>query len=356
MNSQHLETRNLFSVGVPLASLAFIFALYSPALAEDAPVVSSGFKLTTFATPPAGLSKPDSISIINGEVWIGYGNEGKKDGADNAMSAIVTYSMDGKVLKTLALKGHNDGVKLDPATGKVWAMNNEDGNPSLDVIDPKTWAVEHYTFGKARHGGGYDDIVFASGGAYVTASNPSVDGGKQNPGSSIEKAVLGKNHKVMVSAVLSGTPTVTDITTGKSEKLNLADPDSITVAPTGDLVMTSQDDAELLFVSNFSTKAKARVLHLKGGVKVDDTTFVNGAKGFLLVSDTPANVVYKIESDKPWEIGQAYSAMSGVDADEKAKTPAIAGYVGNLDLKSGALTPIVDKMQAPHGLAFVTEK
>ena len=70
----------------------------------------------------------------------------------------------------------------------------------------------------------------------------------------------------------------------------------------------------------------------------------------------PANVVYKIESDKPWKIGQAYSAISGVDADEKAKTPAIAGYVGRLDMKSGALIPIVDKMQAPHGLAFVANK
>ena len=356
MNFQHLKTRNLLSVGVSFASLAFVCALNSPAFADDAPVVSSGFKLTTFATPPAGLSKPDSIAVINGQVWIGYGNEGKKDGADNAMSAIVAYSMDGKVVKTLTIKGHNDGVKLDPKTGKVWAINNEDGNPSLDVIDPKTWAMEHYTFENPKHGGGYDDVVFVGGNAYITASNPSVDGGKPNPGAAIGKAILGENHMVKVEDVLSGTPTVTDVTTGKSEKLNLTDPDSIILAPSGELLMTSQDDAELLLVSNFSTKAKARVLHLKGGVKVDDTAFVNQGKGFLLVADTPAEVVYKIESDKPWKIGQAYSAMSGVDADEKAKTPAIAGYVGQLDLKSGALTPIVDKMQAPHGLVFVTDK
>lgn len=356
MNLQHPKTRSLLTVGVSLTSLALVLALYSPALADDAPVVSSGFKLTTFATSPAGLSKPDSIAVINGQVWIGYGNEGKKDGADNAMSAIVTYSMDGKVLKTLTIKGHNDGVKLDPKTGKVWAINNEDGNASLDVIDPKTWAMEHYTFENGKHGGGYDDVVFVGGNAYVTASNPSVDGGKTNPGAAIGKVTLGDNHMVKVEDVLSGTPTVSDVTTGKSEKLNLTDPDSITLTPTGEFLMTSQDDAELLLVSNFSTKAKARVLHLKGGVKVDDTTFVNVSKGYLLVSDTPAEVVYKIESDKPWEIGQAFSAMSGVDADEKAKTPSIAGYVGRLDMKSGALIPIVDKMQAPHGLVFVTNK
>ncbi|MEO9168094.1 MAG: hypothetical protein ABI230_06805 [Aestuariivirga sp.] len=344
------------TVGVSLAAMTFAVALYSPAFAEDAPIVSSGFKLTTFATPPAGLSKPDSIAVINDQVWIGYGNEGKKDGADNAMSAIVTYSMAGKVLKILTLKGHNDGVKLDPKTGKVWAMNNEDGNASLDVIDTKTWAMEHYTFENAKHGGGYDDVEFVGGSAYVTASNPSVDGDKPNPGASIGKATLGENHIVKVEDVLSGTPTVSDVTTGKSEKLNLTDPDSITLTSTGELLMTSQDDAELLLVSNFSTKAKARVLHLKGGVKVDDTAFVNEGKGFLLVADTPAEVVYKIESDKLWEIGQAYSAMSGVDSDEKAKTAAIAGYVGHLDLKSGALIPIVDKMQAPHGLVFVTDK
>ena len=356
MNPLHLETRNLFTIGVTLASMTFASVLCGPVFAGDAPVVSSGFKLSTFATPPAGLSKPDSIAVINGQVWIGYGNESKKDGADNAMSAIVVYSMDGQVLKTLTLQGHNDGVKLDPKTGKIWVMNNEDGNATLDVIDSASWAMEHYSFENGKHGGGYDDVVFVRGNAYVTASNPSVDGDKPNPGASIGMATLGSNHMVKVVDVLSGTPTVTNISTGKSEKLNIVDPDSITLTPTGELLMTGQDDAELLVVSNFSVKGKARVLHLKGGVKVDDTAFVDAGKGYLLVSDTPANVVYKIESNKPWKIGQAYSAMSGVDADEKAKTPAIAGYVGKLDLKSGALIPIVDKMQAPHGLAFVANK
>jgi hypothetical protein len=260
------------------------------------------------------------------------------------------------VLKTLTLKGHNDAVKLDPKTGKVWAMNNEDGNASLDVIDPASGAMEHYTFEEGKHGGGYDDVVFVDGVAYVTASNPSTDGGKQNAGASIGKATLGADHKIKVEDLLAGAHTVTGIVTGKTETLNLIDPDSITTTPEGELVMTSQDDAELLFVANFSTKAGARVLHLQGGVKVDDTTFVDASKGILLVADTPANVVYKIESDKAWDVGQAYSAMSGVDADEKAKTPAIAGYVGRLDRKTGALVPIVDKMQAPHGMIFISSK
>ena len=332
-----------------LGAVALTPLLTTSAVADGAPAPAAGFKLSTFATPPAGLSKPDSLAVINDQIWIGYGNEGKKDGAENAMSAIVEYAMDGKVLKTLTLKGHNDAVKLDPKSGKVWAMHNEDGNASLDVIDPASDAMEHYEFGEAKHGGGFDDVVFMDGVAYVTASAPSTDGGKKNPGASIMKATLGADHKVKVEDVLSGTPDVTDMVTGKTETLNLTDPDSITSSPDGGMVMTSQDDGEILFVKS----GKARVLHLAGGVKVDDTTFVDAGKGFLLVADTPANIVYKIEADN-WDAGAAYSAMSGVDAVDKA--PAIAGYVGKLDMKTGALVPVVDAMKAPHGLIFVGAK
>ena len=43
--------------------------------------------------------------------------------------------------------------------------------------------------------------------------------------------------------------------------------------------------------------------------------------------------------------------MSGVKAEKT--DPAIPGYVGLLDMTSGALVPLVANMQAPHGMIFI---
>ena len=321
------------------------------ARADDAPIVAPGFTLSTFAESPNGLSKPDSLAMIAGQVWIGYGNGGKPDGSDGGSSQIVEYSLDGKVLKTLTVKGHNDGLRQDPITKKVWALQNEDGDANLVVIDPQTDKMETYSFDPGKHGGGYDDMVFKGGQAFITASAPSTDDGKTNPGPCLVSARLTSDHKVKVESAFPGAPTVTDAVTGKAETLNLTDPDSIIEAPSGDLVMTSQDDSELLFIHKTSlTGGQGRVLHLLGGVKVDDTAFASAKHGFLLVADTPTNKVYKIEA-AAWGVGAAYSSMSSVEATKTA--PAIPSYVGRLDLDSGALVPVIANMQAPHGLMFV---
>jgi hypothetical protein len=99
-------------------------------------------------------------------------------------------------------------------------------------------------------------------GVPATASTPSVDGGKKNPRPSIVKAELTKDSNVKVEQAFPGTPTVSHIATGKVETLNLTDPDSLTVAPSGDVVMISQDDSELLSVHKAVLKGgEGRVLH-----------------------------------------------------------------------------------------------
>lgn len=269
------------------------------------------------------------------------------------MSQIVEYSMDGKVLKTLAVAGHHDGLKVDPSTGKVWSMPNEDGNPTLFVIDPATDKMESYVLPPAGHGGGYDDVVFKDGQAFITASAPDTDGGKINPGPSVVRVTLGADGKVSIEPAFPGASKIADMATGKMETLNLTDPDSITLAPSGDLVMTSLDDGELIYIHKTSaTAAQGGVLHLLHDVKVDDTTFASGEKGFLLVADTAADTVWKIAAAK-WPVGAAFSAMSGVDATKTAK--ALTGYVGALNQKTGELKAIVANMDAPHGMIFVPQ-
>ncbi len=111
-----------------------------------------------FASGTSNYSHPDSVVADNGHVFIGYQNLSGKTGGGT--STIVEYTMDGKVVKTFSVPGHSDGMRADPSTHLIWTTSNEDGNPSMATIDPKSGIVTPYTFAKTPHGGGYDDLYF----------------------------------------------------------------------------------------------------------------------------------------------------------------------------------------------------
>lgn len=71
-------------------------------------------------------------------VYIGYGNGVAKDGSDGKSTTIVKYKMNADVVTTFSVIGHNDGLRVNPRTKKLWALQNEDGNPNLAIIDPET--------------------------------------------------------------------------------------------------------------------------------------------------------------------------------------------------------------------------
>jgi hypothetical protein len=173
----------------------------------------------------AGSTAPDSIAVVGSSVWVAYGNGGNPDGSGGAKSQIVEYSSAGKVKLNLTVTGHNDGLRLNPATNQLWALQNEDANPNLVVIDPVTGIPVKYTFaGKPPHGGGYDDVVFLKGAAFLSASHPTLDGKGNSIGPSIVSAVLvAANHTVVVTPVLSGTPLALNIPFSTVSRLNLTD-------------------------------------------------------------------------------------------------------------------------------------
>ncbi|MDE2018101.1 MAG: hypothetical protein KGI57_10380, partial [Hyphomicrobiales bacterium] len=149
-----------------LASVALSAVAIGAAFAQTAapPTAAPGFSVRVFAASPAGASEPDSIAMVGDRAWIGYGDGGKPDGSGGAKSSIVEFSADGKALRTLTLAGHNDGLRLDPRSGKLWAIQNEDSDPNLVVIDPATGAMSApYAFPATAHGGGYDDVTFKDG-------------------------------------------------------------------------------------------------------------------------------------------------------------------------------------------------
>ncbi len=112
--------------------------------------------------------------MAGGNVYVGYGNGGDPTGAGGAISTIAEYNASGALLGTTSVTGHNDGLRFDPGTGTLWAIQNEDANSNLVQITPGTLAKSSPSnFTSFPHGGGYDDVAFSGSTAFVSASNPA---------------------------------------------------------------------------------------------------------------------------------------------------------------------------------------
>ena len=81
------------------------------------------------------------------------------------------------MLRTFNVTGKSDGLKYNPFDHKLWALRNEDSNPALTLIDPKSGTQNDYTYAQLPplHHGGYDDVVFMQGETFISASNPNPD-------------------------------------------------------------------------------------------------------------------------------------------------------------------------------------
>ena len=317
----------------------------SPAFPQSGPVATQPYTLTAFATAPSGLSAPDSIAVVDGHVFVGYGDKHAPDGSDGLSSQIVEFTMDGSIVHTYTVRGHNDGLKFDPITHRLWALQNEDANPNLVIINPRNqYQSAAYPFSATPHGGGYDDIVFRGCKVYISASNPSRN---PNTGPAIVSARLEKGV-VKIEPLLMGDAKAIDVPTGATVKLNLQDPDSMTLDPQGNIVLDSQADQELIYVTNpgESNQQALRLplSFLSGGksmpVETDDTAFVTASEGFVLFADKGLNTVFKL-SRAGFVPGSAYTAADG------------GPFVGALDIASGVITPIVTGLVGPGGLVFV---
>ena len=299
------------------------------------------YTVSTFASSVPGVYfQPDSIAVLDGHIFIGFGNGAAPDGSDGKSSTIVEYDRSGNVITTFSVKGHNDGLKVNPVTNQLWAMQNEDGNPNLVIINPKSGSQKLYTFGPTPHGGGYDDMAFLGRNAFVSASNPA---NNPNNAPAIVRVEL-RGHVATVSPVLLGTTTATDVPTETQVALNLQDPDSMTFDPFGNLVLDSQSDGELIIVHNPGAADQSAYhlsLALEGAsAQIDDTVFASSAFGTILVSDRDGETIYAI-SKNIFSPAAAYSA---------APTS-----VGKLDFDTGVLTNVVTGMVSPHGMAFIPE-
>ncbi len=320
-----------------------VYAVLLTSLSAAGQVTASvPYTVSVFATGVANVYfAPDSITLLNGHIFIGYGNGGAPDGSDGKSSTIVEYQMNGDVVKTYSVLGHNDGLRVNPQTKQLWAMQNEDGNPSLVIIDPVAGTQTVYTFGPTPHGGGYDDIAFRGNDVFLSASNPA---NNPNFAPAVVKATI-SGSVVNVTEALNAGAIATNVRTDTPVTLNLQDPDSMIFDPLGDLLLDSQADGELIIVHRvgFPNQSVYRLgLTLKGApTQVDDTIFATSTHGIILVSDRDAGAA-----------GIVYAISKDIFAPDAAYTAAPTS-VGSLDFNTGVITNVVSGMVSPHGMAFI---
>jgi DNA-binding beta-propeller fold protein YncE len=235
-----------------------------------------------------------------------------------------------------------DGLKVDPSTGIVWALQNQDGNSTITLIDPEEHTVSKpipYAVKSATRG--VDDVAFRMEQAFLSYTNPVV------PTDPTILLVQDGSNPVVVTPILLMGATGTDLATGlPNQPTSQSDPDSLRLTPYGDLMLGSGGNAQLIFVSQPGTAGQSvSFLNLLDQAKqpvadLDDAAFATAHQGTFFLADTGHNRILKIDAAK-LRVGSLYASVSSLNA------------LVAVDLKTGVVTPIVSNLQGPHGLQFV---
>ena len=290
---------------------------------------AASYSSSVFATGAGVNAKsPDSVTYGNGSVWIEYSN-GAASSDYTGTSTIVQYSTSGAVQNTYSLGGNVDGLKYNPNTGLVWALQNQDGNSMLSTIDPTTKAINTYQYqSPVSATRGFDDVAFIGNNVYLSQTNPV---------STSDAVVVKLNNPNPATPITFST-----VQTGAG--ILATDPDSLKSTATGGLVLTGEGDGALTFITNPNTSAQsATTLKLSGanGAAIgspDDSVYATAASGTFYVTDSSTGTVYAIQA-------------SGLVANTSLFV-SVGNAFGSLDPTTGVVTPIITGTGL-HGAEFV---
>lgn len=306
---------------------------------------AASFSMQTFATGTAiGATAPDPVEYGDGSLWIAYQNGASSTGG--GASTVVRYSPAGSIVNSWSIAGNVDGLRIDPNSGSVWALQNNDGNASLTVINPVTGATTPYSYGSSYTANGnsltrgFDDAVFRGGQVFLSETNP-------NTGT--DPVVLRLTNglgsaPLQVTGILNSTVTGTNLATGKMGTATIADSDSLIQTPSGDLALTGEADQKIVFIHNpgaaNQTESFISLLGTNGAAitgSPDDTAYPTATNGYFYIADTGADKVYRLTATG--------LAAGSVYVD-------VGSEFGSLDLSTGVVTPIFTGV-SPHGVQFV---
>jgi len=304
-------------------------------------VAAQTFNVQTFATGGAlGTTSPDSVEVGLGSVWISYQNGADSTGLFGS-STVVRYSLSGTVQNTWSIAGNVDGLRLDPS-GQAWALQNNDGNSTLTVINPTTLGTTLYAYGNTYTNvpnRGFDDAQFLNGTTYLSETNPA-----SNTDPIVLKLTTGLSSPLQVAGILNSQFTGTNLVTHVVTTDTITDSDSLIKTQNGDLALTGEGDQQIVFIHNPGQSNQSEsFINLLGtnGQTItgfpDDTAFVTSKSGYFIMADVGANTVYKIYANG-LTVGSVF-----VDVGDE---------FGSLDLTTGIVTPIFTGV-SPHGLEFV---
>ncbi len=295
-----------------------------------------------FATAPDGAKSPDSITSGSGSIWVEYGNGAKSDGSAGS-STIVQYDLLGAVQSTYTLPGLADGLKVDPATGNVWALQNQDGNSTLTFIDPKTGQVSAplsyappYTYG-ADSARGYDDVAFVGQKVFQSYTGP------KNTGDPVIQQLTNGTAPfglLQTTDVLRLGDTGTNLVTGETKQLlPVTDPDSLKALPDGSLILTGEADRAFTIISNPGTTEQSAgfVALPAGSSQPDDVIRPIATSGTFYISNQNDNDILAAKVTE-LNTGDLYATV-GSNLDQ-------------IDPSTGVVTPILTGLNAAHGLLF----
>src|ERR1700694_2227764 len=177
-----------------------------------------------FAAAPNGSSAPDSITTENGAFFVEYGNGANSTGTGGS-STIIQYDKAGNIEHTYTIPGSVDGLKFNPYTGQIWALQNQDGNSTLTLIDPVSHKVTGpLSYANPSASSGYDDVVFEGNKVFLSYTNPN---GIGDP--TLVQLLNGDrpNGLLLTSTILADGATGFDTVTGLTEVVPHSDPDPL---------------------------------------------------------------------------------------------------------------------------------
>ncbi len=297
-----------------------------------------------FATAPNGAKSPDSITTGKNSIWVEYGDSAKSNGSGGS-STIVQYDLLGTAQNTYTLPGLADGLKVDPATGDVWALQNQDGNSTLTLIDPSTkqvsaplsYASPPYTYG-ADSSRGYDDVAFIGPKVFLSYTNPV------NPGDAVIQQLTNGTAPfglLQTTDVLRLGDTGTNLVTGElNQPLPVTDPDSLKSLPDGSLILTGEGDKAFTIVTNpGTTEQTASFVTLPAGSSSpDDVIMPTTTSGTFFISNQNDNDIV---------------AAKVTDLNTNDLYASVGTAVDQIDPTTGTVTPIITGLNAAHGLLFM---
>jgi hypothetical protein len=342
--------------------------------AQTGPVVASGPQLTTiFSGATLGLTQPDDLVTMGGQIFVGFQNgvgpQGQPSSTGGLDGTVVEMTTTGVIEGTWNLQGKIDGMAADPQAHQILATVNEDLNSSLFTIDPTSTTPVEYTYSPSPlpHSGGTDSLSVSHGQIFVAASAPGTAPGSPPPPQPSYPAVYSlaldtASHVATATAIFSDEATAVianaGSTSGHTTTLGLTDPDSTAVVPLqaarfgGDFVLGSQGDQQQIYVHG--PGSSSRVLNvLSLSQSVDDTAWATTTTGALFMTDHANNLVDVLRTH--YNPGTAYVAVTPCNANSAPPTCTTPNYLGTVNLYTGAVNPVNlgAEMVQPVGLTFL---